>query len=139
MTEPKDIGGPLMVSPSNVGLGKPKLDLGSQVSVRSGIGVAFGVLLALSTRFCLEPERGVILLLKCEGKDEDSLELTAAVCWVRWLAGVVVAKVGGFCVVLEAILGVRGFLFMALTAAALRDGICGLFVFACEGGAEDVS
>lgn len=53
------------------------------------------------------------------------------------------ARVGGFCVVLEAILGVKGFLFMALAAAALSGGICGLllllFVFACEGGGEVAS
>lgn len=137
MTEAKT--GLLMASPSNLGLGKPKLDLGSQVSLLSRLGVPFGVLLALSTRTCLEPERGVMLLLSCEAKGEGSVALTAVVCWVRWLAGVVAAKVGGFWVVLEAILGVKGFLFMALAAAALRDGICGLFVFACEGGGEDVS
>lgn len=54
----------LVVSPSSLGLGKQKLDLGSQGSDRSGFGVPFGVLLALSTRFCLEPERGVTLVLR---------------------------------------------------------------------------
>lgn len=47
---------------------------------------------------------------------------------------------GGFCVVFEAILGVRGFLFIALAAAALSDGICGRFVFGCGFvGGEEVS
>ncbi len=51
-------------SPWFDGLEKGKAGLDSQASERSWIGVPLGVLLALSTRLCLDPERGVTLLFR---------------------------------------------------------------------------
>jgi len=42
----------------------PKPDLVSHESKRSGLGVPFGVLLELSTRLCLDPDLGVMLLAR---------------------------------------------------------------------------
>jgi hypothetical protein len=93
--------------------------------------------LALSTRFCLAPDRGVIVLLRKGGQGEAaggvsrllgvSLALVGR-CWVRLAEGVVDAAREGFCGGLEepeAILGIRGGLFAARAAAALSEGIWG--------------
>jgi hypothetical protein len=64
LTALKVTSGLLDESPWFNGLEKGKPDLESQTSERSGFGVPLGVLFALSTRLCLEPERGVMLLLR---------------------------------------------------------------------------
>lgn len=113
-----------------------------------------GVLFALSTRFCLEPDRGVILLLRNAdtGDAKSSFwpftpEPTALLAaesgrCVRRGKGVATVTVGCCCCCcgrLVAIFGVRGVLarLIAFAAAALRDGIWGwrggaVFVFAAE-------
>lgn len=91
----------------------------------SGIGVPFGVVLVLSTRLCLLPERGVIFAVRNEatgGVDTSSL------CW----PGVVAIVAVWFCVrrprgvttggPLAATLGVKGGRVAALAAAALSCG-----------------
>lgn len=99
----------------------------SQGSWRSGFGVPVGVLLALSTRFCLEPDRGVMLLLrKAETGDvTSSRSREAGPLAVRVESGGavrrasgVVARVGVWwwdAAVRAAILGVRGGLFTRAT------------------------
>lgn len=64
MTALKLTTGLLVVSPRLDGLGQAKVDPVSQGSERSWLGVPLGVVFALSTRLCLDPERGVILALR---------------------------------------------------------------------------
>ncbi len=99
------------------------IDRVSQPSDLSGFGVPLGVELALSTRVCLDPERGVTLLLRKAGTGDTSSSLW----WVLLLGaaspllgvesglavrlGSGVARVTVWCVggrVREATLGVRG-------------------------------
>jgi hypothetical protein len=61
MTALKVTTGLLAVSARLDGLGQVKVDPVSQGSERSWLGVPFGVVFVLSTRVCLDPERGVIL------------------------------------------------------------------------------
>lgn len=99
----------------------------SQGSWRSGFGVPVGVLLALSTRFCLEPDRGVMLLLrKAETGDvTSSRSREAGPLAVRVESGAAVRRASGVvasvgvwwwdAAVRAAILGVRGGLFTRAT------------------------
>jgi hypothetical protein len=90
--------------------------------------VPFGVLLALSTRVCLEPDRGVMLVLRnAETGDANSsrsrgpLPLMLRVDSARRARGV--ARVGAWCWgagVRAAILGVTGGLFTARATVGCR-------------------
>lgn len=65
-----------LLTPSSGGedCAMPKPDFVSHESKRSGFGVAFGVLLELSTRLCLDPDLGVILL----ARNADTGELSSS-------------------------------------------------------------
>jgi hypothetical protein len=92
-----------------------------------------GVLLALSTRLCLEPERGVTLLLRNAetGDAKSSRSREPAVLAVRPASGggaarraSGVARVGAWCweepAVRAATLGVRGSLFAGRATVGCR-------------------
>ena len=103
----------------------------SQGSWRSGFGVPVGVLLALSTRVCLEPDRGVMLLLRNAetGDVTSSRSREAGPLAVRVGSGGAVRRASGVMAsvgvwwwdgaVREAILGVRGGLFTRATVGGL--------------------
>jgi hypothetical protein len=121
----------------------PRPDLVSHASVRSGYGVPFGVLLALSTRLCLFPDRGVTLSMPTNAEfgdanpslwlPADAPELLLGVgsdlpCTRRAIGDATVAVVYGCCCIPVAIFGVRGCAtprLSALAAAGLRTGIWG--------------
>ena len=93
-------------------------------SCRSGFGVPLGVLLLLSTRLCRLPDRGVTLALK-KLASGDATSSLVGLC--GWLPSTRARRDTGVTTVvdLEAIFGVSGERFMALTAAALSDGMAG--------------
>lgn len=83
----------------------------------------FGVLLTLSTRLCLEPDRGVMLLLiKADTGDVNSVPLELKIDSGAGRRATGVARVGFWCCWgagdRAAILGVRGGLFTLATVGA---------------------
>src|SRR5438477_627313 len=63
----------------------PRPDRVSHESWRSSVGVLVGVLLALSTRSCRNPDRGVMLLLSSPDPGETISSLSR--CTLPWLLG----------------------------------------------------
>jgi len=117
-------------------------DFVSQLSWRSTLGVVLGVVLTLSTRLCLDPDRGVTLLFKKAdiGDTIPSLSLSLSLSLVdvplllskdsgrgARLGIGVTTPVWLCCVVAEgraAIFGVRGGLLTALATVGIWGPPC---------------